>query len=118
MVRFSVGGLGLSQFRICQDLTGQYFVQELVEKGGFWSFTGHTRQEWISLGTDYCDVLFYDTLESAAADIESILSDELRKQCQKEKYYDIVAICLHLELDENPAAELLRKRLDYERINN
>lgn len=112
MIRFTVQELGLSEFRICQDMSGKFFVQELVEKGGFWSFTGHTEFKWVSLGTPHSNVKYYDTIDQAAADVEKLLNQQLQRKCQKENLYDIRAMCIYVDLDDIPVVELRRRRVD------
>ncbi|MFX0197293.1 MAG: hypothetical protein ACFFCW_14305 [Candidatus Hodarchaeota archaeon] len=118
MIRFTTHELGLSELRICRDMTGKFFVQELVEKGGFWSFTGHTEFKWISLGTLHSNVKYYDTIEQAATDVEKLLDHQLQRKCQDENLYDVCARCLYVDLDDVPVVELRRRRLDSERTNN
>lgn len=112
MIRFTVDELGLPQYRICQDMTGKYFVQELVKKGGFWSFSGHISYKWVTQTDRHDRVEYYDTSEGAARDIETILITNLQKKCQKEGLYDNIGLCLHIDLDEMNVTKRLREELD------
>lgn len=98
-MKVTVKQMGLTEYRICQTISGRFFIQYFKETDGFWTLTGEPKAEWIALPLKD-DPKYYVHVDAARDAVMVMIQTELEAKAMKLGVYKPLARLLSFDITE------------------